>query len=75
MPSLTTVCVLPFRLTQDTFLKHHVTTRQQAIMEKGIKTVKDNSCLKFFSVLCEIAGHQVTAVHKCDAIIPLINMP
>ena len=28
-------------------LEHHLTTRQQAIMGKGIITFKQNSCLKF----------------------------
>ena len=36
----------PVRFTQNTFLEHHATTRQQTIMEKGI-TFKHNSCLKF----------------------------
>ena len=36
----------PFRFTQNAFLEHHVTTRQQAIMEKGI-IFKLNSRLKF----------------------------
>ena len=44
---LTTACAPPFRLTENAFLKHHVTTRQQAVMEKGIIAFKDNSCLKF----------------------------
>ena len=36
-----------FWLTQNTFLKHHVPTRQQAIIEKEIITFKHNSRLKF----------------------------
>ena len=44
---LTTACASPFRFTQNTFLKHHVTTRQQIIMEQRIITLKDNSRLKF----------------------------
>ena len=35
----------PFRLIHNTFLEHHVTTRQQAIMEKGKITFKLNSHL------------------------------
>ena len=31
---LTTACAPPFRFTQNMFLEHHVTVRQQAIMEK-----------------------------------------
>ena len=30
----TTACAYPFRFTQNTFLEHHVTTKQQTIMEK-----------------------------------------
>ena len=37
----------PFRFTQNVFLEHHVTTRQQAIMEKGIIIFKHDSRLKF----------------------------
>ena len=47
----------PFWFTQNTFLEHHVTTRSQAMMEKGIITFKDNSRLKF-SPFCKIASHQ-----------------
>ena len=46
--SLATACDPPFRFTQNTFLEHHVTTRQQTIMEKGIINLfKRNSRLKF----------------------------
>ena len=45
-PPLTTACDPPFRFTQNAYLEHHVRTRQQAIMEKGIM-FKDNSHLKF----------------------------
>ena len=34
VPPLTSACAPPFRFTQNTFLEHHVATRQQAIMEK-----------------------------------------
>ena len=37
----------PFRFTQNVFLEHHVSTRQQAIMEKGTIIFKHNSRLKF----------------------------
>ena len=33
-PPLTTACDPPFRFTQYASLEHHVTTRQQAILEK-----------------------------------------
>ena len=62
-----------FRFTQNTFLEHHVTTRQQVIMEKRI-TFKDNSSLKFFFHSLRNCWPP-TAVHKCDAIIRLINTP
>ena len=32
----TTACARLFRFTQNTFSEHHVTTRQQATMEKGM---------------------------------------
>ena len=44
---LTTTCAPPFRFTQNAFLEHHVTTRQQTMMEKGIITFKHDSRLKF----------------------------
>ena len=40
---LTTACAPSFRFTQNTFLEHQVTTKQQATMEKGIITFKHNS--------------------------------
>ena len=39
----TTACSPPFQFIQNTFLKHHGTTRQQAIAEKGVITFKHNS--------------------------------
>ena len=48
-------CVYPpFRFPPNTFLEHHVTTRQQAIMEKGIITFKDNSRLKFSRLVAKL---------------------
>ena len=47
VPPLTTACAPPVRFTQNTFSEHHVTARQQAIIEKGIITFKHNSRLKF----------------------------
>ena len=44
----------PFWFTQNTILEHHKTTRQQALMEKGIKTFKDNSRLKFFRFFAKL---------------------
>ena len=37
----------PFRFAQNTFLERHLMTSQQAIMEKEIITLKENSRLKF----------------------------
>ena len=44
---LTTAYAPLFRFTQNTFLEHHVTTRQQAIMGNEIITFEHNSHLKF----------------------------
>ena len=44
---LTTSCAPPFRFTQNDCLEHLVTTRQQAIIEKGIISFKHDSRLKF----------------------------
>ena len=63
----------PFQFTQNTFLEHHVRTRQQAIIEKRIITLKDNSRLKFFDSLQNC--WPPTTVRKCDAIILFINKP
>ena len=61
---LTTACAPPFRFAQNTFLKRHVMTSQQAIMEKEIITFKDNSRSKFlgFSRNC----WQPTAFMRCN---------
>ena len=53
----------PCLFTQNAFLEHHVTTRQQPIMEKGIITFNHNSRLKFLSTLCEIA-QQTESHHR-----------
>ena len=53
--SSTSNCLCPpFQFTQNTFLEHHVTTRQQAKIEKGIITFKDNSRLKFFRFFAKL---------------------
>ena len=46
-PPLTTACAPLFRSTQNTFLEHHVTTRQQTMMEKGIIMFKNNFRINF----------------------------
>ena len=46
VPPLTTACAPPFWFAQNTISKHHVTTRQQATMEKGM--------IKRFSVTCDV---------------------
>ena len=68
---LTTACAPPFRFTQNTFLEHHVAIRQQAIMEKEIITFKLYSRLKFSRFFTKLLA--TVRVHKCDAIIRLIN--
>ena len=59
---------------QNTFLKHHVRTRQQTMIEKRTITFKRNSRLSFFDSLRN-CWPPTAAVHKCDAIICLINTP
>ena len=46
-PSKRLLALPPFRFTQNTFMKHHVMTPQQAIMEKDIITFEDKSRLTF----------------------------
>ena len=70
-PSNDCLCPFPFRFIQDAFLEHHVTTRQQAILEKGIIIIKHVSRLKFSRLFAKLLV--TTAVHKCDPIICLIN--
>ena len=62
----------PIQFILNTFSEHHVTTRQQAIMEKGIVT------FKLTILICNFLDSfrncwPPTAVQKCDAIIRLIN--
>ena len=71
---LMTACALRFLLTQVQFLEHHVTVRQQTMMEKEIITFKHKLfSFNVLSILCEIDDNQLP-VHKCDAVIRLINM-
>ena len=51
-----------FGLFKTLFFEHHVTTKQQIMMEKGIIMVKRNSCLTFFDSLQNC--WQSTAEHK-----------
>ena len=44
----------PFGFTQNAFLDHHVTTRQQTKIEIGIITFKHNSRLKFSRFLAKL---------------------
>ena len=44
----------PFWFIQNAFLEHRVTTRQQAIMEKGIIIFKHDSRLKFFRLFAKL---------------------
>ena len=74
VPPLTTASAPPFRFTQNTFLKHHVTTTQQIIMEQRIITLKDNSRLKFSRFFAKLLATNC-CIHKCDEIIRLINTP
>ena len=52
--SLTTACAPPFWFTQNACLEHHVTTRQQAIMEKIKMSFKHNSRLKFSRMFAKL---------------------
>ena len=65
---------LPFRFAQNTFSEHHVTTRQQAIMEKGVTMFKDNILVRSFLDFLQNCWPP-TGVHKFDPIIRLINTP
>ena len=60
---LTTACAPPVWFTQHTCLEHHVTTRQQAIMEKGMITFKHDSHLKVSSIRCEIAANLLLCIN------------
>ena len=54
VPPLTTACAPPFWFTQNAFLEHHVTTRQQVIMEKGMIIFKHNFRLKFSRLFAKL---------------------
>ena len=69
---LITTCAAPFWFIQNTFLKHHLRTRQQAMIEKRMITFKRNSRLSFLYSLRN-CWPPTAAVHKCDAIIRLIT--
>ena len=51
---ITTTCAPHFRFIQIVFLEHHVTTRQQAIMKKGIIIFKHDSRLKFSRLFAKL---------------------
>ena len=70
---LTTACAPPFWFTQNTFSEHHVTTRLQATMEKGIITFTLTLARSFLHSLQNC--WPPSAVHKCEAIICLIYPP
>ena len=53
-PPLTTACAPPFWFIQDAFLEHRITTKQQAIMEKGIIIFKHDSRLKFSRLIAKL---------------------
>ena len=56
-PSPTNDCLSPlppFWFIQNAFLEHRVTTRQQAIMEKGIIIFKHDSRLKFSRLFAKL---------------------
>ena len=65
----------PFRFTRNTFFEHYVTTRQQAITEKGIitcsKIILVRNCLDSLQNFLQPAS----TVHEWDVIISLINTP
>ena len=75
VPPLTISCAPPFRFTQNTFLEHHVTTRQHTITEKGSITVKETTRLKFSRFFAKFLATNCCTVHRWDAIISLINTP
>ena len=52
----------PFRFTQNAFSEHHVTTKQQAIMEKG-NNFQTWFSVEVFSIGCKIAGHQLLHIN------------
>ena len=53
-PTNDCLCPPPFWFNQNAFLDHRVTTRQQAIMEKGIIIFKHDSRLKFSRLFAKL---------------------
>ena len=53
-PTNDCLCPPPFWFIQNAFLDHRVTTRQQAIMEKGIIIFKHDSRLKFSRLFAKL---------------------
>ena len=53
-PTNDCLCRPPFWFIQNAFLDHRVTTRQQAIMEKGIIIFKHDSRLKFSRLFAKL---------------------
>ena len=53
-PTNDCLCPPPFWFIQNAFLEHRVTTRQQAIMEKGIIIFKHDSRLKFSRLFAKL---------------------
>ena len=62
-----------FGLLKILLLKHHVTTRQQTMMEKGIITFKHNYLSMLFRFFAKLQAP--TAVHLSEAIFRLIDTP
>ena len=63
----------PILVHSECFFEHCVTTRQQAIMEKGIIIFKHDSRVNFSRLFAKL--RPPTALYKCDPIIRLINTP
>ena len=51
------LCSPPIWFIQNTFLEHHVTTRHQAIMEKGIITFKRDSRSTFSRIFSKLLAN------------------
>ena len=75
VPPLTTACAPPFRFTQNRFLEHHVTTRQQTIMEKGLMTFEHISRLKLSRFFAKLLATKCCTYMWRNKIIRLINTP
>ena len=65
----------PFRFTQNAFLEHHVTSRQQSIIKKGTIVFKHNFRLKFSRLFAKLLATNCLTYCKCGPIIRLINTP